>query len=137
MALLILKLRHRTKSVLPCLILLVLFYSTSTHASTFSCSSFGDVTQEQALKYKAHLTDSLRANAAPAGLRKHPDGSVIPIVLVSKNTFKNPVVEELLQNTVAFGMNIQWATKADTGATICPVILNGIQIISRLRSTKP
>lgn len=57
--------------------------------------------------WRQDVIRSLREHNAPAALRIHPDGSVIPIVLVNKNTLRNPAVLELVKRTMAIGMDIQ------------------------------
>ena len=59
------------------------------------------------------LIAKLSDTGAVAGVRVHPDGSRIPIILINEETLKNPIVRELAEKSLGFMMDISGGSSTD------------------------
>lgn len=104
-------------------------------AADFDCAKLlGRVTQPTAWEYRMDLLKELRTADIPAAVRVHPDGTMIPIILLSKQSAEHPLVQNLLKNTMGMGIDISQGRKdgnnvdhglARVGNTLVDIIYQG------------
>ncbi len=97
--------------------LLFLLTSTSDALAADACRGiFTSITQQSkdlwspqaGLQRREDLIKSLVDSQAVAALRIHPDGSRIPIIMINKDSLKNPAIAKIITETTAIGMDIGW-----------------------------